>query len=79
MIEEIVKLAMSTDDDNEYIKYYNEKVFPRLKEMNIFFENKIYVAGDYLTYVDFDIAEFLLRFIALAKKILKAFYFLCFF
>ena len=43
MIEEIVKLVMSTDDNNEYIKYYNEKVFPRLKEINNFFENKIYV------------------------------------
>ena len=31
----------------------------------------MYVAGDYLTYVDFDIAELLLRFIALAKKMMK--------
>ena len=36
--------------------------------MEKFFENRIYIAGDYLTFEDFDFAEFLLRFIALAKK-----------
>ena len=39
--------------------------------MDKFYESRMYVAGDYLTYVDFDIAELLLRFIDLAKKMMK--------
>lgn len=50
----LIELALKTDDNGEYAKFFEEKVYPKFNELEKFFGNKMYIAGDYLTYEDFD-------------------------
>ena len=53
----LAMLAYQTDDITQFEKVFNEKVFSKLEDLNKFLEKRQYVAGDYLTYVDFIINE----------------------
>lgn len=68
-------LAYRTDDITEFEKVFNDKVLKQFEDLNKFFENKQYIAGDYLTYVDFMVNERLLLINAFAMKALKVDYF----
>lgn len=71
LMEGLLKLAMKIDDTTQYAKWFEEKVFPILNEIEKFFQDKIYIVGDYLTFEDFNFAEYLLRLIFVAEIFLK--------
>ena len=63
--------AYSTDDISVFEKAFNDKVIPKIEDFNKFLENKQYITGDYLTFIDFMINDRLLVINAFAKKVLK--------
>ena len=56
--EALFPLLISTEEIPAYEKVYNEKLYPKMNDLNKFLENKKYIAGDYLTWMDFICAEF---------------------
>ena len=55
----IYPLLSTTDETAAYEKVFNEKLYPKMDELNKFLEGKKFIAGDYLTWIDFICAEFL--------------------
>jgi len=55
---EFFKLLGESDDIAAYEKLFNEKMFTKFEELNKYLENKKFIAGDYLTWLDFNLSEF---------------------
>ena len=48
-----------TDDIPTYEKTFNEKIFPKLEELNKFFEKNKFIGKNDLTWADFEACEIL--------------------
>ena len=71
----IYPLLTTTDEIAAYEKVFNDKLYPKMNELNKFLEGKMFIAGDYLTWIDFIAAEFLEFVQAVAVATTKVFFF----
>jgi len=55
---EFFKLLRESDDIATYEKLFNEKMFLKFEELNKYLDKKKFIAGDYLTWLDFNLSEF---------------------